>query len=669
MTKKELYAIPVPPAPELGLPDHREADTPKYKRYHRIYAARMVEGLLEITGYTSSGAPMWRTWQDGGRVIGQTLTGDPEPSEKTIASRKREDHWGAQWHALPETDALIRQQAMRDHGSIPKEMTGLDLAEWAQTKTRHKKRDARWDRIRREIDNEMMEIREPPKDFGRWLVREVFRDAHYLIYHYRKGKRKTTAFCTRCGKTVTIRDPRNRKPGRCPSCHIDATCISKNSLAQTNGYIKRKHAAYLQPTRAGFCLRVFTARFVVEGGNCQEDSICKIEWQEWERRFYDLALGRYVKYFEWKEFESSGETRWCRGVQDQISTAMVYPKNLKKLFAETAWRYVPMAELAKQCGPLALQGFVERTRGDLGIEHLAKHGLWNLARDYINYRNTASIAGARNIREAMDGLPMDEIRMLMKIDPATKDYELYKTARDFQRVTPEMLAQMSAMGLDRDRGQALKAILHQTTWRRAARYIQEQQGRWPAENRYDPERRRYRDMPPSPLEVAREWRDYMVDAILLEWDMKDSFILFPNDLRAAHRQTIRELQDRKDQRLTQEILPVLEGQKGFGWKAEGYLIRPPVSAGEITAEGRALHHCVGRYIESVAKGRTIILFVRKEDDPEEPLVTVEIAPESWSIRQARGKDNSAPPEEVKQFLEKWQKHLERVLKKRERKAG
>lgn len=198
MIKKELYALPVLPPPQLEVPECIERQTPwgnTYKEYGRIYAARIIKGVLEITGYTADGIPLWRTWQDKEQVIGQTMGENPKPSKSTIDSRMKE-RWSTFWSGPPEADETIRQWVEKNHWDVPKNMTGMELAAWSQTKTRHKKRDERWDRIRREIDNEMLEIRELPKNFERWVLREVFQDHHYLVYDYRKGAEKQTAICT-----------------------------------------------------------------------------------------------------------------------------------------------------------------------------------------------------------------------------------------------------------------------------------------------------------------------------------------------------------------------------------------------------------------------------------------------------------------------------------------
>jgi hypothetical protein len=75
--------------------------------------------------------------------------------------------------------------------------------------------------------------------------------------------------------------------------------------------------------------------------------------------------------------------------------------------------------------------------------------------------------------------------------------------------------------------------------------------------------------------------------------------------------------------------------------------------GELLAEGSAMQHCVGTYADMVAKNKTTILLIRRQDNPEESFYTLE-----WrdgQVIQCRGKRNCAMTDEVKEFVETWQK--------------
>ena len=78
-------------------------------------------------------------------------------------------------------------------------------------------------------------------------------------------------------------------------------------------------------------------------------------------------------------------------------------------------------------------------------------------------------------------------------------------------------------------------------------------------------------------------------------------------------------------------------------------------ARRLVAEGRALHHCVGSYIDRVAEGRCLIVFVRRVEEPKKPYVTVEVR--DGKIAQIHGDHNSDPTEEVKKFVDLWSRKV------------
>lgn len=97
----------------------------------------------------------------------------------------------------------------------------------------------------------------------------------------------------------------------------------------------------------------------------------------------------------------------------------------------------------------------------------------------------------------------------------------------------------------------------------------------------------------------------------------------------------------------------LAGLKKLSWAADGLLIRPPADAGELVAEGKALNHCVGRYVDRMARGETVILLIRRASEPDRPYYTLE-----WRggrVIQCQTKNNSSYERstEVRGFVERW----------------
>lgn len=167
--------------------------------------------------------------------------------------------------------------------------------------------------------------------------------------------------------------------------------------------------------------------------------------------------------------------------------------------------------------------------------------------------------------------------------------------------------------------------------------------------------------------AAGWWCDYLDAAETLGYDLNNPVFLFPKALKEHHDQA------------TKAAMPILEARrdadtaekarqrcrvlaKRYTYSDGRYLIRPPVGVFEIVAEGKALHHCVGKYADDHVKGKTTILFLRDREKPGESLVTIEIRGSQiiqihgWDDERTKCKANpkKIPPKELyAQILEPW----------------
>ena len=153
-----------------------------------------------------------------------------------------------------------------------------------------------------------------------------------------------------------------------------------------------------------------------------------------------------------------------------------------------------------------------------------------------------------------------------------------------------------------------------------------------------------------------QYKDYLCMCELLEHDMKSSFVLFPNDLKAEHDRVNDMSRNDVSQAYDRIIAKMFEGlQHRYGYTQMGFVVIPPHSAKEITQEGDKLHHCVGRYVKDVVKNNTTILFIRKASAPKKPYCTVEV--KHGDVIQARIQNNVVPPPKVKRFIESWKENV------------
>jgi len=150
----------------------------------------------------------------------------------------------------------------------------------------------------------------------------------------------------------------------------------------------------------------------------------------------------------------------------------------------------------------------------------------------------------------------------------------------------------------------------------------------------------------------------------MDYDLTDRSVLFPKEVKEAHDREAVRLKVKQNEKLSLAIQQRYQvDQTRFTSESGGLIIRPPLDMTELLAEGSKLQHCVGTYAERVAKKETTILLIRRADNPEDPYFTVEWRDDR--LIQCRGKRNCDPPDEVKQFVESWQKTMKVKRSKRE----
>jgi hypothetical protein len=158
----------------------------------------------------------------------------------------------------------------------------------------------------------------------------------------------------------------------------------------------------------------------------------------------------------------------------------------------------------------------------------------------------------------------------------------------------------------------------------------------------------------APNRILSEYKDYIEMGKRLKYDFTDSFVLFPRNLHETHDAVSRLIVDKKNEKMNNQIkraYKVLSAQYRF--TKDGLTLIPPKSAKEIVNEGHTLHHCVYSYVERVASGSCVILFIRKSDKIDEPFYTVELR--DGKISQTRGQGNGSATPEVQKFLDQWQR--------------
>lgn len=165
---------------------------------------------------------------------------------------------------------------------------------------------------------------------------------------------------------------------------------------------------------------------------------------------------------------------------------------------------------------------------------------------------------------------------------------------------------------------------------------------------------------------AYDYRDYIKELKELGWKM-DRKTLFPKNLRAAHEKTMKLIKVKKNQEVLKRYTKRLKLLKDrFSYTEKKYAIVIPDNVFDLIDEGKAMHNCVGGYVDRVSHGETNVVFLRKKKRIKKSFVTVEIANDGHIV-QARSFANGSLDTEVQEFMDRYAAEIIRRMNEPKRK--
>ena len=163
------------------------------------------------------------------------------------------------------------------------------------------------------------------------------------------------------------------------------------------------------------------------------------------------------------------------------------------------------------------------------------------------------------------------------------------------------------------------------------------------------------------------WIDYLRNAKLIGYALKEHNVSMPKDLEQKHDDaaaTANLLRTENHRKMGKKRAEKLSSIYSFEYG--GLVIIVPESADAIVAEGNSLCHCVGGYAARHMAGKLDILFLRKSNQPDKSLVTIEMAPRKSSkdavhMRQIHGYRNDAGTQPASKkyawFIDVWKEWM------------
>lgn len=131
-----------------------------------------------------------------------------------------------------------------------------------------------------------------------------------------------------------------------------------------------------------------------------------------------------------------------------------------------------------------------------------------------------------------------------------------------------------------------------------------------------------------------DWCDYIKDCKSLGLDIRKKRVLFPEDFQRAHMELSDKVRVIEDEKKNDGIRKTAEFF-GMDVSSDLFTLRMPETQTDLNNESSVLSHCVRTYGDKVSRGDTVIYFIRRKEDPEEPFYTLEIKPDGKFV-QCRG---------------------------------
>lgn len=672
MKKKKLMELPVPDLPESlvnSMPKTGEAESIygfKYARNNRLFDAA-------VDGSTGEDILILDFWKpDGEHILRHFVSKDKKyftayySGRQSRASRASFDYLynydlsRSIFHPVSETAvSTINDFLKYDQRAY----SGIERLHHYSRALMTEKLEAKHEKIRKSINEEMLAIRPMPKKVEKWINNVLMKDSQYIFYE-NNGRKETTGYCTCCQKIMTLLRPKHKSYGKCPECKKSVQFISKAMFVRTS-YIADEHScAWLQKTSAGCVIRKFTViRKHISRNDLVNGMVTEQYMSENLREFYTYDIT--VKEYQYKScYQDYGG--W-KGYGKSAVTSRLCPVGLNKILKHDGLKswYTDFQKLAKIVDKLDITNLMNRNYNDYPLlAQLINANLSKLIEDFMNNRigRKCIDMNAKNLTAAFKIDKAEIDRLVIPLNPDFAQLEVIQTAmcrKDKSDISDYryIFDYIGTYGYETD----IKWLLEYMTIHRIASYIQKQKANTKHFGRYEKTNECWRRQ-----NFFRDYRDYLSNCEVLGLDISSDSVRFPKDFISAHDHAAAEvkvLEDMEKQQLFEKIEKYeAEYNKRYYFedKKLGLMIRAPHDHQEIVYEGTALHHCVATYRERVAARQTIILFIRKIDDPDTPYFTLNLDPSDGRIIQCRGLQNCAYPSDVKKFMDKW--HKEKVEK-------
>ena len=472
----------------------------------------------------------------------------------------------------------------------------------------------------------------------------------YFFYDYKRGK-NIAGICSACGHKITLSGIKQGSKTICPHCKLMLTAKPR-SRRGSNMHDRDTYEVIQNMGDGRLVVRILKVYYSYATDTPKTEIYESARQFIWQNTGGDICTEHY--YYSHK---NGILTNWKKGIRpvyimcqyhfEGDTCGHLYTKNLSKAFSGTPWQYCTIADFYQhfrermQALPF-LKAHLEHPR----LEHLSKMGFYSIVSDLAYHSDGKILDETQNRTHKILGVATEDVPFLRDMDAnlsVLETFQKYSYIKDRQNLLTWQLKHK----VNRD----ILEILCYMTVHKFIRYMDKQYTF--LQFRQTPQKtQRYRAM----QDLVSEYRDYLEICSKLNYDLKNSFILYPKDLQKSHDKTAHRLKHKADAKVKREFIAVYrEVAEQLYFERDGLKLICPSLPDDVIAEGHALHHCVGNYINRIARKECIILFVRKCCEIDKSYYTIELR--GQKVVQVRGMGNCDMTPKVEKFINAWEQQV------------
>lgn len=508
------------------------------------------------------------------------------------------------------------------------------------------KRDRHQQMLSDRMDQHFAMFPELPANLKSFCNEQVFKN-NYIFFGKKTKKGIRNCRCSRCGHEFDTTAPLvSGERAKCHKCGSDAILRAAWIKADVED-------------KAKICICHKVDGFLLIRWTRANRTFIWPDFKE-SMRFEDCYYSLYLNFRNEPRIYSY---RLCRLPYDNYEdwhllsynttnsdSTYVYTENLNEVFGERYYNVNLKAGLDGNRVKVRFADLLTELKNDPKAEYLFKLGLPQLAQCAYAIRGNPDGQG---VFQQQLGISKQYLPMLRDMGVNLYEFSAIQGSKDW--VTPALLEKYRALKSD-DFG-AFDGLAQRLGFARTLNYLDKQRLIHPKA---------------AVSRLAIEFRDYLSMSDDLHVDLSHKSVLFPADVREAHKtitgrfnQVKEEIKMQKAAKLDDsfhEKAVQLYSQYGLSEYTKGeYTVVLPQKRTDLIAEGQSLNHCVGgdRYYQNHMDGVFMIFFIRKAAEPAKPFVTMELDMRDGTIKQLYGFGDCTPQKEVRDFAHGFAKYTQR----------